>query len=209
MNVIKNQAHYGKVFFPSSAWVYPKHVEQCSEAMAYPPNPASIYGWEKLIGEMLYGALGRKAVVARTHNVYGPGSPFQGIKALAPAALCHQAITTPEGGTIKIYGSGFQERSFLYVEDYVDCVIKLMRSDCQEVVNIGSEESISILDLALKVIEISGKDIRVVLGSETVEVARRFSDNGILERYVDWEPKTLIRDGLQKTYDYVRSVCAA
>jgi GDP-D-mannose 3', 5'-epimerase len=209
INVLKFQKDIDKIFFPSSAWVYQKETNGYFEQLALPYNPSNLYGWEKAIGEMLYEKT-FKTVVGRIHNVYGPGSPFDGEKALAPAALSYQILKANEGDSIRLYGDGTQERSFLYIDDFVDCVMKLMH-DCESnkkwtsPVNIGSEDPISINTLAKKIIELSGKDIKIVHGGEPIDIRRRVSENWLLRRYtLGWEPSVSFDNGIERTFNYVK-----
>ena len=162
----------GKVFYSSSACMYPEHNQldpsnpNCEESSAYPANPDSEYGWEKLFSERLYFAFNRNynldVRVARFHNIFGPQGTWDGGKEKAPAAMLRKASETKEGDGIEVWGDGKQTRSFLYVDECVEAVLRLMKSDFVGPVNIGSEEKISINGLAQMAIDISNKNIHIV-----------------------------------------------
>ncbi|MDZ7933850.1 MAG: NAD-dependent epimerase/dehydratase family protein [Emticicia sp.] len=163
------QAGVKKMFYSSSACMYPEYNQldpnnpKCSEESAYPAAPDSEYGWEKLFSERLYLTyqrnLGITVKVARFHNIFGPQGTWRGGKEKAPAAICRKVIEAEDGGTIEIWGDGKQTRSFLYVDECVEGIRRLMESDFSGPVNIGSEEMISINDFAKLIAEISGKNI--------------------------------------------------
>jgi nucleoside-diphosphate-sugar epimerase len=201
INVIKNLKCVKKVFFPSSAWVYQEDRTFYLEELVNPINPSNLYGWEKLIGELLYETT-KKAVIGRIHNVYGVGSPFHGEKALAPAAFCYQVLTQDK---VKIYGDGTQERSFLYIDDFVDCLMMLMKKDFCSPVNIGSQTPVTIRKLCETIINISGKKVEIEYGKEPVDVKTRVSYNNMVEHMTGgWKPKVGFDDGILKTFEYVK-----
>ena len=161
-----------KVFYSSSACAYPEHTQMdtanpdCRESSAYPANPDSEYGWEKLFSERLFLAFNRNygldVRIGRYHNVYGPYGTYTGGKEKAPAAMCRKAAETPDGETIEVWGDGLQTRSFLYIDECVDKTILFMRQDnFKGPVNIGSEEMVSINELAQLAINASGKNIKI------------------------------------------------
>lgn len=203
----------GKIFYSSSACMYPEHNQldpdnpKCSEDSAYPANPDSEYGWEKLFSERLYKSFernyGMNVRIARFHNIFGIKGTWTGGKEKAPAALCRKVATTPNGGTIDVWGDGKQTRSFLYVEECVEGVRRLMESDFSEPVNIGSEEMISINDFAKMIIDISGKDISVknIPGPEGVR--GRNSDNALIQEKVGWAPTWPLRKGMEMTFAWI------
>lgn len=209
----------GKVFYSSSACMYPEHNQmdpdnpKCSEDSAYPANPDSEYGWEKLFSERLYLAYARnhglKVRVARFHNIFGVEGTWEGGKEKAPAALCRKVARCPEGGAIEVWGDGLQTRSFLYVDECVEAVRRLVDSDFEGPVNIGSEEMISINNLAKLIIEISGKNVSVNNIPGPTGVRGRNSDNALIKQKLGWEPSAPLRQGLEKTYAWISQQVAA
>ena len=201
------------IFYSSSACMYPEYNQKdpnnpiCSEDSAYPANPDSEYGWEKLFSERLYLAYNRnhgmKCRVARYHNIFGPEGTWTGGKEKAPAALCRKVSETINGGSIDVWGDGLQTRSFLYIDECLEGSIRLLRSNCEIPLNIGSEEMISINDLAKLVIKIAGKDIKInnITGPEGVR--GRNSDNTLIQKMLSWSPSQTLRSGLEKTYPWI------
>ena len=201
------------VFYSSSACMYPEHNQldpdnpNCSEDSAYPADPDSEYGWEKLFSERIYLAFnknyGTNFCVARYHNIFGPEGTFDGGKEKAPAALCRKVATADDGRYIEVWGDGRQTRSFLFVDECVTATLKLMRSDFRGPVNIGSEEMISINNLAELVIKISGKNlhIRNIPGPEGVR--GRNSDNTLIAQKLGWKPNLPLKEGLEVTYEWI------
>jgi nucleoside-diphosphate-sugar epimerase len=206
----------GKVFYSSSACMYPEHNQldpdnpKCSEDSAYPANPDSEYGWEKLFSERLFMAFNRnyklQVRVARFHNIFGPEGAWIGGKEKAPAALCRKVASTSEGGEIEVWGDGLQTRSFLYIDECVEAVRRLMESDFMGPVNIGSEEMISINDFAKMIIGISGKNISIknIIGPEGVR--GRNSDNALIEKELGWKPSQPLKYGITKTFNWINKL---
>jgi GDP-D-mannose 3',5'-epimerase len=205
----------GKIFYSSSACMYPQGYQdggspypQLSEDMAYPANPDSEYGWEKLFSERLYLAYkrnyGLNVRIARFHNIYGPEGTYKGGKEKAPAAMCRKVIER-DGNHIDVWGSGKQTRSFLYIDDCIDAVRLLMESDFQEPINIGSEEMVSINELAAMAISHSGKDIEIRNIDGPIGVMGRNSDNTLIRKVLNWEPKYSLNEGLDKTFYWIKS----
>lgn len=215
-----------KIFYSSSACMYPEHNQMdpnnpnCEESSAYPANPDSEYGWEKLFSERLYLAFARNygvAVrIARFHNIFGPQGTWNGGKEKAPAAMLRKAIETPDGGSIEVWGDGSQTRSFLYVDECVEAVLRLMESNFSEPVNIGSEEMISINQLADMAIRISGKKIKIknIYGDEFFKkyghhcplgVKGRNSDNALYKKQVGWVVSQPLQEGLLHTYTWIEA----
>lgn len=202
-----------KIFYSSSACIYPEHNQldpdnpNCAEDSAYPANPDSEYGWEKLFSERLYLTyarnFGMEVRVARFHNIFGPDGTWTGGREKAPAAICRKVAETPEGGHIEIWGDGKQTRSFLYVEECCEGVRRMMEGDFQGPLNIGSEEMIAINDLAKMVIEISGKNLTVKNVPGPTGVRGRNSDNRRIKEKLGWEPAMPLKDGMDKTYKWV------
>jgi len=201
------------VFYSSSACMYPEHNQmdpnnpKCDEDSAYPANPDSEYGWEKLFSERLYLAFGRNyglnGRVGRFHNIFGPEGTWNGGKEKAPAAICRKVAAAPEGGTIDIWGDGKQTRSFLFIDECVEAIRRLVESDFTGPVNIGSEEMIAINDLASMVIEISGKNLTVKNVPGPQGVRGRNSDNKLISQKLDWMPVMPLREGIHITYQWI------
>ncbi len=217
LNVLEH-ATTEKIFYSSSACIYPKdvqdHVERIAlqECMAYPADPDSAYGWEKLFSERLYLAFNRnKSIddrIARLHNIYGPEGTYKGGREKAPAAICRKVVYAQDMAYhpdyhIEIWGSGEQTRSFLYIDDCIDAVRLLMQSDYNEPINIGSEEMISINRLAQMVIDISGKDLKIKNIEGPTGVMGRNSDNTLIREVLDWEPKVDLKEGMNKLYKWI------
>jgi GDP-D-mannose 3', 5'-epimerase len=202
-----------RVFYSSSACMYPEHNQidpddpNCAEDSAYPANPDSEYGWEKLFSERLYLAYNRnygmECRVARFHNIFGPEGTWQGGKEKAPAAICRKVALCPDGGEIEVWGDGLQTRSFLYIDECIEGVIRLTRSDFAGPVNIGSEEMIRINDLARMAIDISGKSIGLRNIPGPVGVRGRNSDNRLIRERLGWAPEEPLRDGMTKVYHWI------
>ena len=202
-----------RVLYSSSACMYPEHNQldpdnpNCAEDSAYPANPDSEYGWEKLFSERLYLAYNRnhgmQCRVARYHNIFGPEGTWQGGKEKAPAAMCRKVAVATDGTQIEVWGDGLQTRSFLYVDECLEGTIRLLRSDFQGPVNIGSEEMITINGLANMVIDISGKDLGIENISGPLGVRGRNSDNRLIKQKLGWAPSKLLREGIEKTYAWI------
>jgi len=202
-----------RIFYSSSACIYPEHNQldpdnpKCSEDSAYPAAPDSEYGWEKLFSERMYASYARnkgmEVRVARYHNIYGPEGSWNDGKEKAPAALCRKVAMANNEGEIEVWGDGVQTRSFLYIDDCVDATIALTRSEFEGPVNIGSEEMISINNLALLIADVSGKKITInnIPGPEGVR--GRNSDNKLIGKKIGWQPKYTLRDGIEKTYPWI------
>lgn len=203
-----------RVFYSSSACMYPEHNQmdpdnpKCSEDSAYPANPDSEYGWEKLFSERLYLAFernyGLKVRVARFHNIFGIEGTWRGGKEKAPAAICRKVAEAQEGTHIEIWGDGKQTRSFLYIDECVEAVRRLVESDFSGPVNIGSEEMISINDLAKMVIEISGKKLSINNIPGPTGVRGRNSDNKLIGEKLGWKPSRPLREGMERTYAWIK-----
>ncbi len=215
LNIVDLASQMGvkKVFYSSSACIYPEYNQmdpdnpKCSEESAYPAAPDSEYGWEKLFSERLYLSYkrncGLEVHVARFHNIYGPEGTWTGGREKAPAALCRKVAETDKGGSIEIWGDGKQTRSFLYIDDCVDAVRALMESDFEGPVNVGSEEMISINNLGKMVMDIADKDLSINNIKGPQGVRGRNSDNALIEEKLGWKPKLTLREGMEKTYQWV------
>jgi nucleoside-diphosphate-sugar epimerase len=204
-----------KIFYSSSACMYPEYNQmdpdnpKCSEDSAYPAAPDSEYGWEKLFSERLYLSYHRnygiEVRIARFHNIFGPQGTWNGGKEKAPAAMCRKAAEAEDGTSIEVWGDGKQTRSFLYIDECVEAVIRLMNSDFTGPVNIGSEEMISINDFAQMAIDISGKKLKINNITGPIGVRGRNSDNKLLFEKLQWAPSLPLIDGMKKTYSWINS----
>lgn len=216
LNVVDSMKRLGvkKVFYSSSACMYPQDhqlevdVPALSEDMAYPGNPDSEYGWEKLFSERLFLTYARNedfdVRIARFHNIFGPEGTYEGGREKAPAALCRKVIESD--GEIQVYGDGKQTRSFLYIEECVEGIRRLMESDCTEPLNLGSDEVISINDFAQMIIDISEKDISIEnIDVPQIGVRGRNSDNTLIKERLEWAPKQSLRVGIGETYKWIRN----
>lgn len=207
----------GRVFYSSSACIYPAYNQQdpenpmCTEASAYPADPDSEYGWEKLFSERMYLSyyrnFGLQVRIARFHNVYGPEGAWQGGKEKAPAAICRKVAQAKNGGSIDIWGDGTQTRSFLYVDDCVEGVLRLMHSEHTGPFNIGSEEMVSINRFAEMIIGISGKQLSVNHIDGPIGVRGRNSDNTLVTAAIGWQPQISLYQGIAKTYRWIEEQC--
>ncbi|MHA1395369.1 MAG: NAD-dependent epimerase/dehydratase family protein [Promethearchaeota archaeon] len=204
-----------KIFYSSSACIYPKYNQldpknpKTSEDSAYPANPDSEYGWEKLFSERMYLAFHRnygiKVRIARFHNIFGPEGSWNDGREKAPAALCRKVAMAEDGGEIEIWGDGKQTRSFLYIDECLEGVRRLMESDFIGPVNIGSEEMVTINKLAEIIMEIAGKNLKIkhIPGPEGVR--GRNSDNKLIKKKLNWEPSFPLRRGLEITYKWIEN----
>jgi nucleoside-diphosphate-sugar epimerase len=227
-----NVCHYAdkksKVFYSSSACMYPQElqsdkdapyqVQGLKESDAYPANPDSNYGWEKLFSERLFLAYARNygldVRIARFHNIYGPEGTYKGGREKAPAAMCRKAIECQRlldslvgvEEPLQVWGTGHQTRSFLYIDDCIDAVRLLMQSEFKEPINIGSEEMVTINQLAQMAIDLSGKDIKIKnVHSNAIGVMGRNSNNELIEKELGWKPKFTLHEGLEKTFWWIKS----
>jgi GDP-D-mannose 3',5'-epimerase len=203
-----------KVFYSSSACIYPAHNQEdpnnpnCAEESAYPAAPDSEYGWEKLFSERLYLAYHRnyqlKCRIARYHNIFGPEGTWAGGKEKAPAAICRK-VAESKNGEIEIWGDGEQTRSFLFIDECVEGTLRLTRSNYTGPFNIGSEEMISINQLADMVMDIAGKKLTKRHIPGPLGVRGRNSDNKLIKKTLGWAPSHPLREGLEKTYQWIEA----
>jgi GDP-D-mannose 3', 5'-epimerase len=204
----------GRYLYSSSACIYPQHLQTDAavtplrEEDAYPANPQDAYGWEKLISERLCeyysGEYGLQTRIARFHNIYGPYGTYDGGREKAPAALCRKVAHAEPGDSVEIWGDGQQTRSFCYVEDCVEGLYRLMRSDYSQPLNLGTDRMVTIDELAEIVIEISGKeDLSLVHVEGPQGVRGRNSDNTRLREVLGWEPGIDLEQGLEPTYRWI------
>jgi len=202
-----------RIFYSSSACMYPAYNQMdpdnpnCEESSAYPAAPDSEYGWEKLFSERLYLAFSRcrgiDVRVARFHNIFGPEGTWTGGREKAPAALCRKIAEAKDGGVIDIWGDGTQTRSFHYVSECVEGVVRLMRSNFQGPVNIGSDEMVTINQLAEMIMAIAGKSVKLNHIPGPLGVRGRNSDNRLIAEKLDWKPSQPLSAGLATTYEWI------
>ncbi len=203
------------IFYSSSACMYPEHNQldplnpNCAEDSAYPANPDSEYGWEKLFSERLYFAYARNhgfnVKVARYHNIFGPEGTWTGGREKAPAAICRKVCLANDNDSIEVWGSGDQTRSFLIIDECIEGTLKLMRSNFQGPVNIGSSQMVSINELVKMTSKIAGKNIKINNIPGPVGVQGRNSDNTLIQEKLKWAPSKDLTWGLEKTYKWIES----
>jgi nucleoside-diphosphate-sugar epimerase len=203
----------GRIFYSSSACVYAKYNQEdpdnpkTTEDSVYPAEPDSEYGWEKLFSERLYMAFHRnynvQVRIARYHNVFGPEEAWTGGREKAPAAICRKAAEAEDRGMIEIWGDGKQTRSFLYIDECLEGTLRLMRSEWTGPVNIGSDEMVTINQLADMIMQISGKQLSIKHIPGPLGVRGRTSDNRLICERLGWRPNKLLIEGLKKTYLWI------
>lgn len=214
LNVAKRsvEVNVGKLFFSSSACIYPEYNQRdpanpnCSEDSAYPANPDSEYGWEKLFSERMYMAFQRNynldVRIARFHNIYGPEGSWNNGKEKVPAALCRKIIQAED--TLEIWGDGQQTRSFLYIDECIEGVRLLMNAEESfQPLNIGSEEMVSIDKLAMMIMDIARKPLAIIHIEGPLGVRGRNSDNKLISELLNWQPDYSLKKGLRKTFDWI------
>ena len=204
-----------KIFYSSSACMYPEHNQLdpdnpvCSEDSAYPANPDSEYGWEKLFSERLYFAYNRNynipVRVARFHNIFGPEGTWQGGKEKAPAAICRKVAEVIDGGNVEIWGDGLQTRSFLYIDECIEAVRRLVDSDFMGPVNIGSEEMVTINELVACAAKVASKKVNINHIDGPIGVRGRNSDNTLIREKLNWDYKMTLSEGISNTYKWINS----
>ena len=207
------QSKVKKVFYSSSACMYPEYNQldpdnpKCSEDSAYPAAPDSEYGWEKLFSERLFLAYQRNyrlnVKIARFHNIFGPLGTWRGGKEKAPAAICRKVAEAPDNGTIDVWGDGLQTRSFLYIDECITGVLKLMDSDQSGPFNIGSEEMVTINQLVNIAATAANKTIHINHIEGPLGVRGRNSDNALIKAKIDWAPNYPLAKGIEKTYAWI------
>jgi nucleoside-diphosphate-sugar epimerase len=203
-----------KIFYSGSACMYPEHNQldpdnpDCREESAYPANPDSEYGWEKLFSERLYFAYNRNygipVRVARYHNIFGPEGTWDGGREKAPAAICRKVALLPdEGGSIEVWGDGLQTRSFLFIDECIEATRRLMDSDFMGPVNIGSEEMVTINQLVDTAAKVAGKTVEKNHIDGPLGVRGRNSNNDVIRRELGWDYSQTLEEGIAKTYDWI------
>lgn len=214
-----NVLYYGqkagikKVFFSSSACIYPEHNQldannpHLEEDSAYPAAPDSEYGWEKLYSERMYLAYhrnyGMEVRIARFHNIFGPEGAWNNGKEKSPAAICRKIAQASDGGTIEIWGDGEQTRSYTYIDECLEGVRRLMDSKFTGPVNIGSSEMVTINHLAEMVMKIAGKKVKIKHIDGPLGVRGRTSDNTLIQKKLGWNPSDPLAEGMKKTYQWI------
>ena len=222
LNVLEEQRKWNeitelnktKIFYSGSACMYPEHNQldpdnpDCREDSAYPANPDSEYGWEKLFSERLYLAYNRNhsipVRIARYHNIFGPKGTWDGGRERAPAAICRKVAYLPEsGGAIEVWGDGLQTRSFLFIDECIEATRRLMDSDFMGPVNIGSEEMVTINELVDTTARVAGKDVRKIYIDGPLGVRGRNSDNNLIREKLDWDYTMTLEEGIASTYAWI------
>jgi len=212
----EHERNYTKIFYSGSACMYPEHNQldpdnpDCREESAYPANPDSEYGWEKLFSERLYLAYNRNhgipVRIARYHNIFGVEGTWKGGREKAPAAICRKVAELPkEGGTIDVWGDGLQTRSFLYVTECVEATFRLMQSNFQGPVNIGSEEMVTINQLVDTAAKVAGKKVEKNHIDGPLGVRGRNSNNDLIREKLGWDYSQTLEEGIKMTYDWINS----
>ena len=202
-----------RIYYSSSACIYPEYNQlepdnpNCAEDSAYPADPDSDYGWEKLFSERLYLAFHRnnraEVRIARYHNIFGPEGTWTGGREKAPAAICRKVAMADDGGEIEIWGDGKQTRSFLYIDECLEGTIRLMRSKWSGPVNIGSDEMVSINQLTEMAMNLAGKKLTIKHVSGPLGVRGRNSDNNLIYEKLSWRPSKPLREGMEATYAWI------
>lgn len=215
LNIVDRAHKVGvkKIFYSSSACIYPEYNQldpnnpKCSEESAYPAAPDSEYGWEKLFSERMYLAYARnyglQVRIARFHNVFGPEGAWNNGKEKSPAAICRKVAEKNDGESIEIWGDGNQTRSFLFIDECLEGVRRFMDSDFIGPMNIGSEEMISINNLAYLTMDIAGKKMDIIHIDGPLGVRGRKSDNALIREKIKWEPTQPLRIGMEKTFKWI------
>ena len=215
LNILNNCKKHGikKVFYSSSACIYPEHNQLdpdnplCAEASAYPADPDSEYGWEKLFSERLYMTYeknyGIECRIARFHNVFGPRGSWDNGKEKSPAALCRKVALADDGDEIEIWGPGNQTRSFLYIDECIDGIHRIMEGSVSIPLNLGSERMISINDLAMLIASLTNKKVTINNVPGPTGVMGRRSDNTLINEVIGWKPDEDLESGLLKTYHWI------
>ena len=220
LNILKalvSQKMNSKILYSSSACIYPEENQQdpenpnCVESSAYPANPDSEYGWEKIFSERLYNAFNKNygidVRVARYHNIYGPEGTWDGGREKAPAAICRKVALASEDDNfeIEIWGDGKQTRSFLYIDECIEATRLLMNSNYKEPINIGSEEMVTIKELVETTAKVSNKNISIKYVDGPTGVRGRNSNNDLIRKNLNWDYKMSLQDGIAKTYEWIDS----
>jgi nucleoside-diphosphate-sugar epimerase len=222
LNVLEEQRKFNevvgnktKIFYSGSACMYPEHNQldpdnpDCREESAYPANPDSEYGWEKLFSERLYLAYNRNhdipVRIARYHNIFGPEGTWDGGREKAPAAICRKVAYLPEtGGAIEVWGDGLQTRSFLFIDECIEATRRLMDSDFMGPVNIGSEEMVTINQLVDTAAKVSDKEVQKIHIDGPLGVRGRNSNNDLIREKLGWDYSQTLEEGIRITYNWIK-----
>jgi nucleoside-diphosphate-sugar epimerase len=224
LNVLEEQRQWNeiteqnktKIFYSGSACMYPEHNQldpdnpDCREESAYPANPDSEYGWEKLFSERLYRAYNRNhgipVRIARYHNIFGPEGTWDGGREKAPAAICRKVAYLPkEGGAIEVWGDGLQTRSFLFIDECIEATRRLMDSDFMGPVNIGSEEMVTINELVDIAAKVAGKAVAKIHIDGPLGVRGRNSNNDLIREKLGWDYSQSLEEGIRNTYNWIHA----
>ena len=223
LNVLEEQRKFNetvgnktKIFYSGSACMYPEHNQldpdnpDCREESAYPADPDSEYGWEKLFSERLYLSYNRNygipVRIARYHNIFGPEGTWEGGREKAPAAICRKVAYLPEqGGAIEVWGDGLQTRSFLYIDECIEATRRLMDSDFMGPVNIGSEEMVTINELVETAAKVAGKEVQKIHIDGPLGVRGRNSNNDLIRENLGWDYSQSLEEGIRITYNWIQS----
>ena len=221
LNVLEEQRRFNetvgnktKIFYSGSACMYPEYNQldpdnpDCREQSAYPADPDSEYGWEKLFSERLYLAYNRNydipIRIARYHNIFGPEGTWDGGREKAPAAICRKIALLPkQGGSIEVWGDGLQTRSFLFIDECIEATRRLMESDFIGPVNIGSEEMVTINELVETVAKVADKDVNKIHIDGPLGVRGRNSNNDLIRENLGWDYQMTLEEGISKTYKWI------
>ena len=221
LNVLEacKKTNVKKIFYSSSACMYPEHNQldpdnpDLAEHTAYPANPDSDYGWEKLFSERLYLAYGRcynmNVKIARFHNIFGPEGSWNNGKEKSPAALMRKVAMANDGDAIEVWGPGIQTRSFLYIDECVEGIQRIMESDVREPLNLGSTRKISMNDLVYLIAKHVGKNVTIENVDGPRGVMGRTSDNKLIKELIDWAPDEDLETGIEKTYKWISEQIAS
>ena len=209
----EHDRNYTKIFYSGSACMYPEHNQldpdnpDCREDSAYPANPDSEYGWEKLFSERLYLAYSRNhgipVRIARYHNIFGPEGTWEGGREKAPAAICRKVAYARDTDTIEVWGDGKQTRSFLYIDECIEATYRMMQSDFLGPVNIGSEEMVTINELVDTAAKVAGKNIDKKHIDGPLGVRGRNSNNDLVREKLGWDYSQTLEEGIRKTYEWI------
>ena len=213
-SIVENyDKNFPKIFYSSSACIYPEEIQESpdnkglKESDAYPANPDSEYGWEKLFSERLYISYIKNykldIKIARFHNIYGPKGTWRGGREKAPAAICRKIAEAKDRDEIEIWGDGKQTRSFLFIDDCIEATRRLMSSKVNSPINIGSEEMISINELVKLVAAIDKKNITIKHIDGPLGVRGRNSENSMIRKELNWDYEFSLKDGIELTYNWI------